>query len=263
MGGLNRWAVWRQFQLRFLLRKPLLPTLVLSVVVHVLWLQPVQAPSLRLLSSASASSLPVSVTFATAPRPLLQPRVDTGVAEAVEAEEIATSDLQMAKPVPVKQDALVNKAMPPIAKLSAEKLLPAKQAAAEWERPEAVTESAIKLQQAVQKQAVQTQAMTAAPALSNDHLLPVITKPSFSAKPQPPVYPKLALKRRWQGEALVQALVNEQGVTERVELVQSTGYTLLDQSALTAVSAWSFAAAELDGLNTRAWVQVPVNFTIR
>jgi len=251
MGGLNRWAVWRQFQLRFLLRKPLLLTLILSVVVHVLWLQPVQAPSLRLLSSASASSLPVSVTFATAPRPLLQPRVDTGVAEAVEAEEIATSDLQMAKPEPVIQDALVSKPMPLIAKPSAKKLLPEKQ-------PEAVAESAIK-----QKQAVQTEAMTAAPALSDDQLLPVITKPSFSAKPQPPVYPKLALKRRWQGQALVQALVNEQGVTERVELVQSTGYTLLDQSALTAVSAWSFAAAELDGLNTRAWVQVPVNFTIR
>jgi len=251
MGGLNRWAVWRQFQLRFLLRKPLLLTLILSVVVHVLWLQPVQAPSLRLLSSASASSLPVSVTFATAPRPLLQPRVDTDVAEAVEAEEIATSDLPMAKPEPVIQDAPVSKPMPLIAKPSAKKLLPEKQ-------PEAVAESAIK-----QKQAVQTEAMTAAPALSDDQLLPVITKPSFSAKPQPPVYPKLALKRRWQGQALVQALVNEQGVTERVELVQSTGYTLLDQSALTAVSAWSFAAAERDGLSTRAWVQVPVNFTIR
>jgi len=57
-------------------------------------------------------------------------------------------------------------------------------------------------------------------------------------------------------------LVNEQGVTERVELVESSGYTLLDRSALAAVSGWSFAAAESDGLYQRAWVQVPVNFTI-
>jgi len=275
MGGSNRWAGWRQFQFHFqcrplylLLREPLLLTLVLSVVVHVFWLQPVQAPTLRLISSASASSLPVSITLTAAPRPLLQPRAEANVVEEletekVEVEEIETSDLHKAKPEPVIKGALLSTPLPLIAKSSAEKLpaeksRPEKQTAAEQERPEGVTQSATE-----QAQRVQAQVVTAAPALTNDRLLPVITEPSFSAKPQPPVYPKLALKRRWQGQALVQALVNEQGITERVELIESTGYALLDQSALKAVSGWSFAAAESDGLYQRAWVQVPVNFTIR
>jgi len=275
MGGSNRWAGWRQFQFHFqcrplylLLREPLLLTLVLSVVVHVFWLQPVQAPTLRLISSASASSLPVSITLTAAPRPLLQPRAEANVAEEletekVEAEEIDTeetdtSDLHKAKPEPVIKGALLSTPLPLIAKSSAEQSPAEKQTAAEQERPEGVTQSATE-----QAQRVQAQVMTAAPALTNDRLLPVITEPSFSAKPQPPVYPKLALKRRWQGQALVQALVNEQGITERVELVESTGYALLDRSALAAVSGWSFAAAESDGLYQRAWVQVPVNFTIR
>jgi|GEM_PF-5652932 len=257
MRGLNRRGMWRQFQLLQLRRQPLLLTLVLSVALHALLLQPVKAPSLRLISSASAASPPVNIAFATAPRPLLPPPI------AAQAEaEVDKFEPNMAE-APLKQALARDEALPkvasePVQGLSQEQPSAERKQIAD-EQPKAVTEA----ETVAEAKAEQAQMVQDTPAVSDDRLLPVITEPSFSAQPQLPVYPKLALKRRWQGQALVQALVNEQGATERVELVQSTGYALLDQSALKAVSGWSFAAAEENSGQIRAWVQVPVNFTIR
>ncbi len=92
--------------------------------------------------------------------------------------------------------------------------------------------------------------------------LPVVRELRYRQPPRPPVYPKLALRRRQQGEAWVRARVNARGITEAVELLQSSGFELLDQSALSAVQGWQFAAAERDGVAIAAWVEVPVAFEI-
>jgi len=92
--------------------------------------------------------------------------------------------------------------------------------------------------------------------------LPVVTQAQFREQPRPPVYPKTALKRKQQGSALVQVLVNELGETEKIELVETSGYVALDKSALKAVAGWAFDAARVDGKPIRAWVEVPVVFQI-
>jgi protein TonB len=86
---------------------------------------------------------------------------------------------------------------------------------------------------------------------------------SYRQAPQPPVYPKTALRRKQQGEVLVQALVSEEGNTEQVEVVRSSGVASLDASALKAVSGWVFEAAKMDGRPIRAWIEVPVAFELR
>lgn len=246
MEGVNQQLLWRQSHLASLsqwLRQPLLQTLLLSAVLHLLWLQPPQASAMQLISRASAASLPVSIAFAAAAKPEVQAQDEHETLEPVLREETlkqpvfnetGPAELALPKTTPKAQPPLLNHAVEdfPEAEATAEQL-----------------------------QAVAIESESPAPA--DDNQLPVINEPRFSAQPQPPVYPKLALKRRWQGQALVQALVNEQGETERVELVETTGYALLDQSALKAVSGWRFAAAEQGARSIRAWVQVPVNFTIR
>ena len=92
--------------------------------------------------------------------------------------------------------------------------------------------------------------------------LPVVRAVRYRQPPQPPVYPKAALRRRHQGEVLIHALVNEQGQTEEVVLVDSSGYALLDESALRAVSAWAFEAAAVNGVSMKAWIEVPVVYQI-
>lgn len=258
MEGVDRSFLWllpyRFPQLEWM-KQPFVLTLVLSVAAHLVWLQPVNTPAMQLLSSASAASLPVSIAFAAAPKPERRSEDD--------AVEPAPN-----KPAPSKP--ALKETLPALE--SVLKTDTSEPQVAVQEKP--VVEDSVRESQTLEKPIEQMAEATTeqmqvatidseAPTLVDDSLLPVIDEPSFSAQPQPPVYPKLALKRRWQGQALVQALVNELGETERVELVESTGYRLLDQSALKAVSGWSFAAAQENGIKTRAWVQVPVNFAIR
>lgn len=92
--------------------------------------------------------------------------------------------------------------------------------------------------------------------------LPIVREVRFRQPPKSPVYPKLALRRKQQGEALVQALVNAEGETEKVEIRRSSGFDSLDRSAIKAVSQWVFAAARVDGKSVKAWVEVPVEFKL-
>lgn len=87
--------------------------------------------------------------------------------------------------------------------------------------------------------------------------------PSFSRPPVAPSYPRLAIKRRWQGEVLVQAWVSAEGETKEVLLKRSSGFELLDESALAAVKKWHFQAYVDQGRRVASWVEVPVDFTLR
>ncbi len=93
--------------------------------------------------------------------------------------------------------------------------------------------------------------------------LPVIKQARFRQTPRPPVYPRQALRRHQQGEALIRVLVNAEGNTQNVFLQRSSGYAILDRSALHAVKGWNFVAAEEDGEPIDAWVEVPVAFKIQ
>lgn len=49
------------------------------------------------------------------------------------------------------------------------------------------------------------------------------------------VYPPLALERGWSGEVLLSLTVDPRGVLKHIHLVQSSGYEILDESALTTL----------------------------
>ncbi|MDR2428262.1 MAG: energy transducer TonB, partial [Candidatus Margulisbacteria bacterium] len=64
------------------------------------------------------------------------------------------------------------------------------------------------------------------------------------ASPQnhPPAYPALALRNRWQGEAVLLLSIDKNGALDKVELVKSSGYKILDETALRAAWTWRFAS---------------------
>jgi len=56
--------------------------------------------------------------------------------------------------------------------------------------------------------------------------------------------------------------INQKGGVEDVKIVVSSGYSLLDQSALRSVKAWLFKPGRRGDQPVAAWVQVPVRYTL-
>ena len=85
--------------------------------------------------------------------------------------------------------------------------------------------------------------------------------PLYQSNPKP-TYPPLARRRGWQGVVMISVLVLEDGSPNHIQLQQSSGYQLLDKSALKAVQKWHFIPATKDGIPTVGEVIVPVHFRI-
>ncbi|MCZ4282192.1 TonB family protein [Kiloniella laminariae] len=92
--------------------------------------------------------------------------------------------------------------------------------------------------------------------------LPLLTEPSFSQPPSPPEYPKRAQRKRIEGEVVLRARVDEQGLVRRIIVWQSSGHNLLDKAAEKAMWGWQFTPARQGNLRTAAWVEFPIRFAI-
>ena len=95
---------------------------------------------------------------------------------------------------------------------------------------------------------------------------PPLTQPrpaDYRTNPKPS-YPSLSQRLGEAGTVRLNILVNPDGSIARLELVQSSGYPRLDQSAMETVqSSWKFEPARQDGQPVSAWVIVPIHFTLR
>lgn len=90
----------------------------------------------------------------------------------------------------------------------------------------------------------------------------IITNPRFREPPRPANYPKRARDLEQQGEALIRARLDFEGNAQEVMVLKSSGYVLLDNSALAAVRRWHFEPGRRNGTPVVAWVHVPVRFTL-
>ncbi len=79
--------------------------------------------------------------------------------------------------------------------------------------------------------------------------------------PQPP-YPALSLRLRESGKVMVRVLIGRNGQALRGEVVQSSGFERLDQSALRAVLAWRYVPGKVDGQAQDMWFDVPISFKL-
>lgn len=78
-----------------------------------------------------------------------------------------------------------------------------------------------------------------------------------------PAYPLFARRMGAQGEVLLRVRVQQDGSVAAVELVRSSGFTLLDESATRTVrDSWWFIPARLDGVAIESWVEIPIKFVL-
>jgi periplasmic protein TonB len=86
--------------------------------------------------------------------------------------------------------------------------------------------------------------------------------PLYDLNP-PPVYPRVARRRNYQGTVLLDVRVTARGTVAEVKVAQSSGYSVLDRSALNSVRDWRFEPARRGTRPIETWVQVPVRFELQ
>jgi protein TonB len=82
-----------------------------------------------------------------------------------------------------------------------------------------------------------------------------------------PSYPALSRRLGEQGRVLLRVFVSPDGNAAQVEIRESSGYERLDRAARDTVRRWRFVPARQgeqgQERGVAAWVQVPINFSIR
>lgn len=80
--------------------------------------------------------------------------------------------------------------------------------------------------------------------------------------PAPP-YPYAAIQQRQEGLVTLEAVIDKTGCPVSVAVIGSSGFALLDQSALRAVRRWKFDAAHIGFLPVQSRIVIPVRFILR
>lgn len=78
-----------------------------------------------------------------------------------------------------------------------------------------------------------------------------------------PSYPLAARLRGYEGVVLLSVEVSAEGRVDDLKVKRSSGYDVLDRSALEAVLTWTFEPARRMGRPVRIQVDVPVKFLLR
>ena len=78
----------------------------------------------------------------------------------------------------------------------------------------------------------------------------------------PPAYPAIAKLRGYEGVVLVNAEILPDGRVGSTEVSKSSGYAILDKSAMEAVKLWKFEPAKKAGKPFAIRVKLPIKFVL-
>lgn len=97
------------------------------------------------------------------------------------------------------------------------------------------------------------------PSLSEEVLM---VQPKYAENPRP-VYPPEARRKGYEGEVILRVEVLTDGRVGGIEVKHSSGYEILDQSALKAVKQWRFIPARKGEKAISQWVNIPIKFQLQ
>ena len=120
--------------------------------------------------------------------------------------------------------------------------------------PETVAYAAVAGHHSVSDAGRQTAASGVTPAFSNAY-------PLYKENP-PPGYPAMARRQGYEGVVFVQAEILADGRVGKAVVSKSSGYAILDQTAVKAVRAWKFEPAKKSGIPCKTWAELPIKFVL-
>jgi len=86
--------------------------------------------------------------------------------------------------------------------------------------------------------------------------------PHQEGNPKPP-YPEIARRRGYEGTVRLEVEVSAGGGVEKVRVRKSSGYEVLDRSALETVRDWRFIPARFGGIPVKSTVIIPITFKLK
>ena len=101
---------------------------------------------------------------------------------------------------------------------------------------------------------------TAMPAAGNSAAF-VSASPLYREN-TPPIYPAIAKLRGYEGVVLVNAEILPDGRVGNTSIIKSSGYTILDKSAMEAIKLWKFEPAKKAGKPFAIRVKLPIKFVL-
>jgi protein TonB len=92
-----------------------------------------------------------------------------------------------------------------------------------------------------------------------------VTQPIYDAdylENPAPLYPAVSRRNGEQGRVVLRVLVGPGGAAEQVQVLTSSGFPRLDDSAREAVRRWRFVPAKRGNEAVQAWVRIPIPFVL-
>ena len=111
------------------------------------------------------------------------------------------------------------------------------------------------------KKILSTQKSTFSQTNSNDYFRKAFYRIGSKYNPHPP-YPIIARKKGWEGHLILKVFVNHKGSAEKVEVIKSSGYKILDEVSLNTVKNWIFIPARQGIVDIEDQIQVPIRFIL-
>jgi protein TonB len=90
----------------------------------------------------------------------------------------------------------------------------------------------------------------------------IMAKPLYRQNPAP-AYPRKARRMGYEGTVMLKVLVDENGRVRDLMVLESSGYSILDRTALASVRKWLFEPGTEGGIKKKMWVKVPIRFDLR
>lgn len=90
----------------------------------------------------------------------------------------------------------------------------------------------------------------------------MFSQPRYSYNPKPP-YPFEARRKGYEGKVILKVEVLSNGNVGKIELKYSSGYKVLDNSAIETVKKWRFIPAMKNGESISYWVNIPILFRLK
>jgi protein TonB len=84
----------------------------------------------------------------------------------------------------------------------------------------------------------------------------------YLQNPAPP-YPVMSKRLGEQGTVILHVLIGTEGMAQKAELKQSSGYERLDQVALKTVKDWRFVPGKRGGIPEAMWFDLPIKFELK